>query len=520
MKNASVETKISRVLAGVKLVAKHFPVTKRTKRVSYCLTTLSGRVVYGVHSSTMKNVLRGLRERVFAVERDGSLQRPPQALPGVFQRLAWFSARVSAGIQHQPIEAMAFAELYTGRRRTVYTKAAESLDLLSICKDDAALKTFVKCEKINFTAKPDPAPRVIQPRTPRYNVALGRYLKTLEHRLLHRITKVARKEGGAIGQVVAKGINAQQLGHVVHAKWERFRRPVAVGVDASRFDQHCGVDALKWEHGVYKSAVALVDRDELTTLLSWQLKNKGRAFADDGMVKYEVDGCRMSGDINTGLGNCLIMCGLICTYFRESGITDYDLVNNGDDCVMLVEEEDLEKVLAFDRWALPFGYTMVMEKPVRVLEEVEFCQMHPVLGPDGYTMVRNHATVFSKDTTTTHDLSDRATYNAFCYAIGGCGAALTRGIPCQQSFYAKLSSVGKPTKMEVGGGLGWWSKGMAVRGFAAPTPESRYSYWLAFGVLPDVQVELESYFGGVDLAWVAPIDMDLCQGHITHTLLI
>jgi hypothetical protein len=495
-------------------VPKIHPVTKKTARVSYVLVSLSGRVRYGVHRSCVKNLLRGLTERVFAVERNGKLAKPPTAKPGAFQRLDWIAKRVGCGIRHVPIEARAFAALYTGKRRTVYDKAVDSLELTSVCQDDSELKTFVKCEKINFTEKPDPAPRVIQPRHPRYNVEVGRFLKTLEGRLMKRVGKLVRKQGKGVGPAVAKGLNASDLGALIAAKWDSFADPVAVGCDASRFDQHVGVQALEWEHSVYLNAVDPAHRPELARLLKWQLLNKGIAFADDGVIKYSVSGNRMSGDMNTGMGNCLIMCGMVIGYFDSINLCRYDLINNGDDCVIIVERSDLQKIDGFVSYCLDLGFTMVMEAPVYELEKIEFCQMKPVATETSYKMVRNHLTVFSKDCVTTHNLADKGTYSAYCHAIGRCGLALAGDIPCQGAFYNALAGVGKPTKLKVGDGLGWWSKGMDSGGYVVPCVRSRVSYWKAFGVTPDEQLAIERHYATSDLTWVNPIDTDLCQGFV------
>ena len=65
---------------------------------------------------------------------------------------------------HSSISPGQFLDFYTGRRRSIYEGAVKSLEGLSVQRRDAYLKTFVKAEKINTTKKPDPAPRVIQPR--------------------------------------------------------------------------------------------------------------------------------------------------------------------------------------------------------------------------------------------------------------------------------------------------------------------------------------------------------------------
>lgn len=92
------------------------------------------------------------------------------------------------------------------------------------------METFVKCEKLNFTSKDDPAPRVIQPRAPEYNVELGRYIKHLERPLFKSL------ESFFGYPVVFKGHDANVYGQWMRAHWDNFRNPVAIGLDASRFD--------------------------------------------------------------------------------------------------------------------------------------------------------------------------------------------------------------------------------------------------------------------------------------------
>jgi hypothetical protein len=74
-----------------------------------------------------------------------------------------------------------------------------------------------------------------------------------------------------------------------------------VGLDASRFDQHVSHAALKWEHSVYNS---WFKDKEFARAISMQLINEGTGYTDEGKIKVEVEGCRMSGDMNTSAGNC------------------------------------------------------------------------------------------------------------------------------------------------------------------------------------------------------------------------
>jgi hypothetical protein len=61
---------------------------------------------------------------------------------------------------------------------------------------DAYLNSFVKGELVNLSdSKPDPAPRIIQPRSARYNVLVGCFLRPLEHKLYEAITEVFLRSG-------------------------------------------------------------------------------------------------------------------------------------------------------------------------------------------------------------------------------------------------------------------------------------------------------------------------------------
>ena len=124
----------------------------------------------------------------------------------------------------------------------------KSLEGLSVQRRDAYLKTFVKAEKINTTKKPDPAPRVIQPRNVRYNVEVGRYLRRFEHYLYRGTDEIWN------GPTIIKGYTVKQIGKIARDAWDSFVSPVAIGFDMKRFDQHVSSDALKWEHSVYLDA--------------------------------------------------------------------------------------------------------------------------------------------------------------------------------------------------------------------------------------------------------------------------
>jgi len=382
----------------------------------------------------------------------------------------------------------------------VYAQAAESLTREAVRLKDSFLSTFVKAEKVNFTSKPDPAPRVIQPRHPRYNVEVGRFIMPIE-KLVYRA--IALVWGGP---TVMKGYNAGGTASELRTMWEQFARPVAVGLDASRFDQHVSVQALKWEHKVYLEFYEGDERALLASLLSWQLKNRGYARASYGMVKYVKVGSRMSGDMNTALGNCLIMSALVWAYCSEKQIRAR-LANNGDDCVVIMEAGDLDKFQAgLDAWFTEMGFTMKVEAPVFEFEQIEFCQTHPVWTPEGWVMCRDPRVCCSKDAVSVLPLYQGAMRFGLLTAIGECGMSLCGGLPVLQGFYSTMirsgrgRRLGKHPALETG--FARLATGMS-RSYGAVHPRTRYSFWLAFGISPDVQEAVEAELGG----WVLGPDM-------------
>lgn len=463
------------------------------------LAGLGTGVDFGVHADCLKNLVRGIVERVLYVRRGEGLGKPPQPKVGVFGRLSSIRTRLLRKSPPTPVVARDdYPGLYSGRKRVVYQNAVDSLKTRGLTVKDSYVSTFIKAEKVNFSAKGDPAPRVIQPRSPRYNVEVGRYLKLFEKSLCSGFRR-------AFGYpVVLKGMNADQVGAAMFDNWSAFRHPVAVGLDASRFDQHVSRPALEWEHSVYNGVFR---SDELRRLLRWQLKNRGIGRTEGMRVDYTVEGCRMSGDINTGMGNCLLMSSIVIAYCEDVGIA-YRLANNGDDCVLFCEQADLCRLAGLDAWFLDFGFTLTREAPCFRLEEVEFCQFHPVRVGGSWRMVRNPFVAMSKDCVSLVSWATETDFRYWAAAVGACGAALTSGVPVWSSWYGILQRVGTVCNAGVSErvnecGAWHWSRGVQACDI---TDESRASFYFAFGITPDEQVALEQFYARIeDTAQQTPV---------------
>lgn len=444
---------------------------------------------------------RAVKERVFYVKRGNAFVPPPTPLPGHFNRAL---ARSMIELRKHlpttvPLSRRDFVETFRGRKRKIYEAAFEELLRTDFSPKDAEVKVFVKYEKTDFTRKADPVPRVISPRSPRYNIELGRFLRPLEERIFRSLAKLF---GHA---TVIKGMNAARSGRVLHEKWRMFRNPVAVGLDASRFDQHVSTCALKWEHAVYAECFRIArHKRRLLYLLNMQLANQCSGYTEDGKLRYTTNGGRMSGDMNTSLGNTLLMCTMIHAYAAHIGVR-IQLANNGDDCVVFMEASDLVKFSSgIDAWFTAMGFTMTVEQPCYTFEEIEFCQTHPVwVGPDAfdYIMVRHPKWGIAKDTMCVHNYLQPNLFRGWLHAVGTGGMAMAGQIPVFQDFYLAYLRAGK-YKSTVESGQSWGVRQLSkdmVREYGDIHPHTRASFYWAFGVTPDEQLILEEFYRNVKI---------------------
>lgn len=222
----------------------------------------------------------------------------------------------------------------------------------------------------------------------------------------------------------------------------------------------------------------------------------------------------MSGDMNTSLGNVLLMTAMVHSYFHKIGVTNFDLINDGDDCVVFFDESNLHHVMkGLQPWFTDMGFTMKCEKPVYELEQIEFCQAQPVFDGEKYIMVRNIRTALAKDCVSIKPLSTPTILRKWLIAVGEGGMSLTGGIPIWQEFYTMLLRSGarlpkgrRPSNLKndptFDTGLRRLCERMG-RVYQDIRPETRYSFWLAYGITPDEQIAMEHYYssGEADIVW-------------------
>lgn len=235
---------------------------------------------------------------------------------------------------------------YTEKRKKVLRAARDRVELAGITRAFARIQAFLKFEKL--TTEGDP--RVIQPTTDEYLVVLGPMIKAIDKRLSQR-----RYE-------FTKGLNYEQLGCLFTEHVARWKDPVCISVDYSRFDAHVSAELLSVEHYVY----CLTTNDtHLATLLAWQTVTRGKTRSG---FEYTRPGGRCSGHPNTSCGNAILNLLIHRVILKQIGIRASVFVN-GDD-TLLITERAWAALWRPDLY-VPFG--MSVEGIVSELDWAEYC---------------------------------------------------------------------------------------------------------------------------------------------------
>nr|UYZ32451.1 RNA-dependent RNA polymerase [Alternaria dianthicola umbra-like virus 1] len=389
---------------------------------------------------------------------------------------------------------------YTGAMRLRYLKAEESLRLDGpITSVDSKLGAFLKAEKFGYGKYGKP--RMIFPRSPRYNLKLASFLKPFEHWLWGYLTG-RRLWGGNNTRVVAKGLNGGARAQLIGRKFKTFTDCVVFEVDGSAFEAHVDSWQLEAEHGVYMAAHS--GAPELARLLARQLVNEGNT---PGGLRFSRAGGRASGDFNTGMGNTLIMLAVVVAVLRHLKVP-FDVLVDGDNALVFLSQCDSARVCSrFAELALLFsGHEMVLENPVTTMEHIRFGQSAPVEVSSGrWTMVRSWDKVVSHMTSSHAHLQQPAFALPFLRGVAQCELALHQGLPVAQ-FMARniiartegVKAVGDSFYRDyevMGVSLGDRHKSR----FVEPTMTCRESFARAFGLEPDQQLQLERDLEGLTI---------------------
>lgn len=438
-----------------------------------------------VHHDCLHNQLVSINNRVCGVV--------PEPTPAG-ARAMYLSARVLGRQMIKTVEEDYYEmpNRYSGAKKERYTRATD--DILQVGFDRKAhsrIKAFVKAERTDGFAKENPDPRMIQFRDPRFCVEVSRYLKPMEE---HIYQMKGFSAGVPKSRNIAKGMNQIERAYALKRKMANFDDGVVVSLDASRFDKHVSQHHLKAEYSLYKAS----NPDEyFMSLLRLQLVNS--CISTRG-IKYKTKGKRMSGDMNTALGNCVIMLLMVHAFMKWC--KKWDTLDDGDDILVIIERRDLPRLLKTVKPGFKdMGMSMKVENVADDLHQVVFCQSQIVATSMGLKFTRNPFKVMSCALTgVKYFLEPRGRANLI-YSIGTCELILNLGVPVLQEYSLALlrNSRGQFNINLVGDTFyrlkrelqGLDIDPMTVRALPV-TAEARDSFETAFGMSHQEQVALEA----------------------------
>lgn len=267
-------------------------------------------------------------------------------------------------------------------RRARYQRAYDNIQARGVNSKDSRIDFFVKADKCTDTSGEVKKPRAIQGRKPEFNLALARYIKPFE--------KVAKsykgmKRGVPKTRVFAKGMTNNERAKIIVEKISHFQKPKVLSLDASSFDSCVSTLWLKLVDKIY---LATFQGDiELAELLKMRHKNSGRTPSG---IKYTIKGNRMSGDMDTGIGNSFVTYILVHAAMNLLGVKKWDCYCDGDDLLIFLEAESTS-LKEFVDIGLELGFNYTGEEIYVTNEnyyDIEFCRSKPVWTPEGYTMCR------------------------------------------------------------------------------------------------------------------------------------
>lgn len=418
-----------------------------------------------------------------------------------------------------PIALDSFPGLYVGRKRRNYEQALEEFNSVGFRKSQSHIKMFLKYEKDVRTLKPERIPRVISPAGFVYLLLTGSYVKEVEEKIYHSINEMFGYP------VVAKGINYDDLASMVVTNWTEYIDPASIDLDVSKMDQSISKEMLSWVHSIIGRCFVGVERSFILEMLSYSLNPIVSGRADNGWFKYRVEGTLTSGQMFTSLTGVLVICGILYQFCRSYRLR---LINCGDDCSLFGELADIRRI---PKMLVPLfkavGMTIELGPVNRILEKLEFCQIHVLRDVHTYRSVRNLSAILSKDTVCLEKIVVPHKLAAWARSVAKGGLACFGGIPIIQNLYSCLlrshDAYLKTAKLSKRQGKRMrqyehqryldyttWGAPMTYRS-SVPSDTLRISFEQAFGVTPVDQLAMEAYYDNFLFHFEKPCERDVLE---------
>jgi len=294
--------------------------------------------------------------------------------------------------------------------------ALEELKTRSLNRGDFQNRGFVKADK-EHAVDIEKASRLIQYMKPTGALEMGRFTHAIESQIYSLQDKYNTK-------IFGKGGNLHEMGEDLNRKREQFQNPVYLLLDASKFDAHVSTEMLQMVAEWYLN---LVEDPKQRSYVAWLWKH---TFTNYGTTKngirYKTNGTRMSGHMDTGLGNSLIMYSMLVSYLKIVGITKYSLSVNGDDSVIIIEKPDVGRASDLSCFK-SFGFKMKFEM-TDDFSKMDYCQTRPVNTKYGWMLARSPERILARVGFSVNKFCKKKIRD-YLYSLGKGEEAINFGLP-------------------------------------------------------------------------------------------
>lgn len=224
------------------------------------------------------------------------------------------------------------------------------------------IQPFTKIEKMNDSKYK--APRMIQGRHMIFNLHYGRYIKPLEKHVT-KYGKLSNHFGKGDYNTIARKIEKLSKRYTWYTE-----------CDHTNFDAHVTKEQLEMTHIFYRNCYPN-HKSELAQLSKRTINNVCISRTGD---KYRTKASRMSGDVDTGFGNCLINYAILKAALHELKIKG-EVIVNGDDSIIFSEAPiDQNK---FTEIMLKYNMETKCQESQQNIHKTEFCRTKMVYNSKG-----------------------------------------------------------------------------------------------------------------------------------------
>jgi len=310
---------------------------------------------------------------------------------------------------------------YNGAWRTKYQMAYLTYKDRGLQRSDGYVNMF--CKDDLEMGRPSKAPRAIQFRNPVFALEQARFTKPVEKWFYALKDEYDTK-------IVGKS-DPFTIAEELCQKANKFANPCFLLLDASKFDTCVSKQWIEYCRDVYCKLFHKKYHRKIRMLWNQTIVNRG--FTRQG-VRYKTYGTRMSGDMDTGLGNSIIMWTMLKSFLLHNQVKGSILVN-GDDSVVVIERTHLCRVSDMSFFK-ELGFNMKFEVAHNI-DEVEFCQARIIETDYGVTMARNPARVMGRTSFRT-TRAGKGEQRAFINTLGLCERAASWGVPIASAMASKM----------------------------------------------------------------------------------